>query len=126
HPENKKRKKGHVFLGRQRIKLAFYDFLRSQLCARTLNLRNAIWLDCVDMSKGDLSVFQHGVDLLGAYRITYQENMYDKMVWYNEGIRDIEKTLFLHIFFNHFKSKYYFILGAVTSNKNLIFRMENI
>jgi hypothetical protein len=36
----------------------------------------------VDMSKGDLSVFQHGVDLLGAHTVTYQENIYDKMVWY--------------------------------------------
>ena len=36
----------------------------------------------IDMNKGDLSIFQHGVDLLGAQRITYQENIYDKMVWY--------------------------------------------
>lgn len=36
----------------------------------------------VDMSKGDLSVFQHGVQLLGAPRITYLDKDYDKMVWY--------------------------------------------
>jgi hypothetical protein len=36
----------------------------------------------VDMSKGDLSVFQHGVELLGAPRITYLDKDYDKMVWY--------------------------------------------
>jgi len=34
------------------------------------------------MSKGDISVFQHGVDLLGAPRITYVQNVYDKMAWY--------------------------------------------
>ena len=34
------------------------------------------------MNKGDLSIFQHGVDLLGAHTVTYQENIYDKMVWY--------------------------------------------
>ncbi|XP_035820949.1 uncharacterized protein [Zea mays] len=53
----------------------------------------------VDMSKGDLSVFQHGVDLLRAHTVTYQENIYDKMVWLyrkeleNEGNQDIEKTI---------------------------------
>jgi hypothetical protein len=36
----------------------------------------------VDMSTGDLSVFQHGVDLLGGHWITYQEKIYEKMVWY--------------------------------------------
>jgi hypothetical protein len=60
-----------------------------------------------DMSKGDLSVFQHGVDLLGAHMITYQENMYDKMVWYvlnncSEVEQYIEyvfvSTIFLHLF----------------------------
>lgn len=34
------------------------------------------------MSKGDISVFQHGVQLLGAPRITYLDKDYDKMVWY--------------------------------------------
>jgi hypothetical protein len=34
------------------------------------------------MSKGDLSVFQHGVDLLGAPMIKHLEKDYDKMVWY--------------------------------------------
>jgi hypothetical protein len=36
----------------------------------------------VDMSKGDISVFQHGVQLLRASRITYLDKDYDKMVWY--------------------------------------------
>ncbi|WVZ78323.1 hypothetical protein U9M48_026058 [Paspalum notatum var. saurae] len=36
----------------------------------------------LDTSEGDISVFQHGVDLLGAPRITYLEKDYDKMVWY--------------------------------------------
>ncbi|WVZ84331.1 hypothetical protein U9M48_031373 [Paspalum notatum var. saurae] len=36
----------------------------------------------VDAQKGDLSVFQHGVVLLGAYNIIYLENDYDKMIWY--------------------------------------------
>jgi hypothetical protein len=36
----------------------------------------------VDLRKCDLSVFQHGVDLLGASRVTYLEHEYDKMVWY--------------------------------------------
>lgn len=36
----------------------------------------------VDLKEGDLSVFQHGVDLIGASRMTYLEGDYDKMVWY--------------------------------------------
>jgi hypothetical protein len=36
----------------------------------------------VDMSKGDLSVFQHGVELHRVPRITYLDKDYDKMVWY--------------------------------------------
>ncbi|WVZ83966.1 hypothetical protein U9M48_031052 [Paspalum notatum var. saurae] len=35
-----------------------------------------------DSLEGDLSVFQHGVDLIGGYTITYLEKDYDKMVWY--------------------------------------------
>ena len=36
----------------------------------------------VDLSRGDLSIFQHGVDLLGASRVTYLEHDYEKMVWF--------------------------------------------
>jgi hypothetical protein len=36
----------------------------------------------VDTSKGDLSIFQHRVDLLGAPMIKHLEKDYDKMVWY--------------------------------------------
>ena len=36
----------------------------------------------VDLRKGDFSVFQHGVDLLGAPRLTYLEDNYDRMVWF--------------------------------------------
>jgi hypothetical protein len=36
----------------------------------------------VDMSKGDLFVFQHGVDLLGAPTIKHIEKDYYNMVWY--------------------------------------------
>jgi hypothetical protein len=36
----------------------------------------------VDMRRGRFYVFQHGVELLGAPRITYLEDDYNKMVWY--------------------------------------------
>jgi len=36
----------------------------------------------VDLSRGDLSIFQHGVDLLGPSRVTYLEHDYEKMVWF--------------------------------------------
>ena len=36
----------------------------------------------VDLSRGKFYVFQHGVELLGAPRITYLQDDYDKMVWY--------------------------------------------
>jgi hypothetical protein len=35
-----------------------------------------------DLRKGDFSVFQHGVDLLGAPRLTYLEDNYVRMVWF--------------------------------------------
>jgi hypothetical protein len=38
--------------------------------------------ECVDLRKGDFSMFQHGVDLLGAPRLTYLEDNYDRMVWF--------------------------------------------
>lgn len=36
----------------------------------------------VAIVKKDLSVFQHGVDLLGAPSLTYLEHDYEKMVWF--------------------------------------------
>ena len=36
----------------------------------------------VDLRTGDLSVFCHGVHLLGTPKITYLEHDYDKMVWF--------------------------------------------
>jgi hypothetical protein len=36
----------------------------------------------VVLRDGGLSIFQHGVSLLGAPRMTYLEKDYDKMVWY--------------------------------------------
>jgi len=36
----------------------------------------------VDLKRGDISVFQHGVDPLGAPRVTCLDHDYDKMVWY--------------------------------------------
>ncbi|XP_039794861.1 uncharacterized protein LOC120660402 isoform X2 [Panicum virgatum] len=36
----------------------------------------------VVLGEGGLSIFQHGVTLLGASRMTYNENDYDKMLWY--------------------------------------------
>lgn len=67
----------------------------------------------VDLHEGDLSGFQHGVDLLGASTVTYLKRDNDKMVWYvlnncpevesymeiyrkeleSEGIPDVEKAL---------------------------------
>lgn len=36
----------------------------------------------VVLREGGLSIFQHGVTLLGASRMTYNEKDYDKMLWY--------------------------------------------
>ena len=36
----------------------------------------------VPMSTCGLSIFQHGANLLGAPRLTYDEKDYDRMVWY--------------------------------------------
>jgi len=36
----------------------------------------------VVLGEGGLSIFQHGVTLLGASRMTYNENDYEKMLWY--------------------------------------------
>jgi len=36
----------------------------------------------VGMRKGDISIFNHGVEVLGAPTITYLERDYEKMVWF--------------------------------------------
>ena len=36
----------------------------------------------VDLKRGDISIFQHEVDPLGAPRVTCLDHDYDKMVWY--------------------------------------------
>ena len=38
--------------------------------------------ELVDLHRGDLSIFQHGVELIGASRITFLKEDYDRMVWY--------------------------------------------
>ncbi|KAL5656088.1 hypothetical protein ACJX0J_035407 [Zea mays] len=84
----------------QFLKLAFYDFLRSMKSEIPIILPSAIWLDRVDMSKGDLSVFQHGMVWYYVFVSTILLHLSKKpnnfMLYRkeleNEGIQDIEKT----------------------------------
>ena len=71
------------------------------------------------MRKGDFSMFQHGVDLLRAPRITYLENYYDRMVWFvlnncpevEPYIKyDILYTLLIFEFKNYFSFKNLFLI----------------
>ena len=71
----------------------------------------------VDLHQGDLSVFQYGVDLLGACTITYLEHDYDKMVWYVlNNCHEVEpfmEYVIPSILFLFYIAYYYYLLALI-------------